>query len=142
MRALMATIGFVTTLAACSDNSGPNPEDYKGTWTLAVHDAVGCWSSLVLIFQIVDGADMGSGRVGLDGAFWFGSEPTRHTGLGGEIDSSGSFDLHFVSLVVGGDGATFVGGAASPFKLEGTFTDVSGEVSGTRGCAALAVATK
>jgi len=139
---LLWPAALVALIGCGSDSSGPNPDDYKGLWTLAVQDARGCWTSFVLMLEIADVAEQGGGRVGLDGAFWFGSDPTRKSGLGGGIDSSRSFDLHFVSFVSGSDGATFVGGDASPSKLEGTFTDVSGEVSGTPGCAAHAVATK
>jgi hypothetical protein len=133
---------LVALIGCGSDSSGPNPDDYKGLWTLAVQDAGGCSTSFVLMLAIADVTEQGGGEVGLDGAFWFASDPTRKSGLGGGIDSSRSFDLHFVSLVLGSDGATFVGSGASPSKLEGTFTDVSGEMSGTPGCAAHAVATK
>lgn len=139
---LWPAAALVALIGCGSDSSGPNPDDYNGLWTLSVQDAGGCWTSFVLMLAIADVAEQEGGRVGLDGVFWFASDPTRKSGLGGGIDSSRSFDLHFVSFVLGGDGATFVGGGASPSKLEGTFTDVSGEVSGTPGCAAQAVATK
>jgi hypothetical protein len=139
---LLWPAALVALIGCGSDSSGPNSDDYKGLWTLAVQDTGGCSTSSVLMLAIAEVTEQGDGGVGLDGAFWFASDPTRKSGLGGGIDSSRSFDLHFVSLVLGGDGATFVGSGGSPSRLEGTFTDVSGEMSGTPGCAAHAVATK
>jgi hypothetical protein len=94
------------------------------------------------VLQIAEVSVIEGGGVGIAGAFWLTSDMTRVSGLGGSIDASRAFNLDFVSYAQGGEGAQFVGSGASGSRLEGTFTDVSGELSGRSGCAAHAVATK
>src|SRR6476469_4418743 len=111
---LLWPAALVALIGCGSDSSGPNPDDYKGLWPLAVQDAGGCWTAFVLMLDIADVAEQGGGSVGPDGACCFGSDPTRKSGLGAGTAPPRSFGLHFVSFVSRSEAATSVGCGASP----------------------------
>lgn len=138
---------LLSALLACGGSTGPGedtPDDYVGSWTLAVKARAGCWPDFQIVFEIErdDAATATEARMSIVAQWWFPADPATRTTYTGYFDrTNAKFGLNFVH---NWKGAWFAGTDPRAGRLEGTFSDPQGgfqTLTGTLPCVADATAT-
>lgn len=134
-------IFLLLVLLACGGDDGVappkfDPDDFVGTWTLAVDAAPGCWGAGSVWFKIeqedADGANDEFMNVVSDWQFGWVSGNISFLHETFEINLWKTFPA----------GGLFSGSRVAPNRLEGTFADKNGGFSLDPTCNSPAVATK